>query len=72
VLTLEIWTTRLGLSDTASGGTWVSDAITHELTGGGRVVRRLQRGPLRRLVRRTVDAELEKVPAHVARVSDAR
>jgi hypothetical protein len=45
--------------------------ITHEPTGGGRVVRRLQRGAMRRLVQRTVDAELEKVPAHVARVADA-
>jgi len=69
VLTPEIWTTRVELSDTASGGTRVSIAITHEPTGGGRVVRRLQRGALRRLVQRTVDAELEKVPAHVARVS---
>jgi hypothetical protein len=71
VLTPEIWTTRLELSDTAAGGTRVSIAITHEPTGGGRVVRRLQRGALRRLVQRTVDAELEKVPAHVARATGA-
>jgi hypothetical protein len=71
VLTPETWTTRLELSDTASGGTRVSIAITHEPTGGGRVVRRLQRGALRRLVQRTVEAELEKVPAHVARAADA-
>jgi hypothetical protein len=45
-------------------------AITHEPTGGSRVVRRLQRGALRRLVQRTVDAELEKVPAHVERVAE--
>jgi hypothetical protein len=44
--------------------------VTHEPTSGGRVVRRLQRGALRRLVQRTVDAELEKVPAHVARGTD--
>ena len=49
----------------------MSIAITHEPTGGGRVVRRLQRSALRRLVQRTVDAELDKVPAHVARVTDA-
>ena len=70
-LTPETWTTRIELSDTASGGTRVSIAITHEPTGGGRVVRRLQRNAMRRLVQRTVDAELEKVPAHVARVTDA-
>ena len=67
-LTPETWTTRIELADTASGGTRVSIAITHEPTGGGRVVRRLQRGALRRLVQRTVDAELDKVPAHVERV----
>ena len=71
VLTPEIWTTRIELSDTASGGTRVSIAITHEPTGGGRVIRRLQRGGLRRLVQRTVDAELAKVPAHVERVPGA-
>jgi hypothetical protein len=70
-LTPETWTTRIELADTGSGGTRVSIAITHEPTGGGRVVRRLQRSALRRLVQRTVDAELEKVPAHVARVTDA-
>ena len=71
-LTPETWTTRIELADTASGGTRVSITITHEPTGGGRVVRRLQRGALRRLVQRTVDAELEKVPAHVARVAGDR
>jgi hypothetical protein len=43
--------------------------ITHEPNGGSRVVRRLQRGALRRLVQRTVDAELAKVPAHVERIA---
>ena len=71
VLTPETWTTRIELSDSVSGGTRVAIAITHEPTSGGRVVRRLQRNALRRLVQRTVDAELEKVPAHVARVADA-
>jgi hypothetical protein len=68
VLTPETWTTRIELADTDAGGTRVTMTITHEPTGGSRVVRRLQRGALRRLVQRTVDAELEKVPAHVARV----
>lgn len=67
VLTPETWTTRIELADTDTGGTRVTMTITHEPTGGGRVVRRLQRGALRKLVQRTVDAELEKVPAHVAR-----
>jgi hypothetical protein len=68
-LTPETWTTRIELADTAAGGTRVSIAITHEPTSGGRVVRRLQRNAMRRLVQRTVDAELAKVPAHVARVT---
>ena len=68
VLTPETWTTRIELADTAAGGTRVTMSITHEPTGGSRVVRRIQRKALRRLVQRTVDAELEKVPAHVARV----
>ena len=68
-LTPETWTTRVELDDTAGGGTRVSITITHEPTRGRRIVRRLQRNALRRLVQRTVDAELEKVPAHVARVS---
>ena len=69
-LTPETWTTRIELADTAGGGTRVSITIAHEPTGGGRVVRRLQRGAMRRLVQRTVDAELAKVPAHVARLTD--
>jgi uncharacterized protein YndB with AHSA1/START domain len=69
-LTPETWTTRIELADNGDGGTRVTMTITHEPTGGSRVVRRLQRGALRRLVQRTVDAELAKVPAHVERVAD--
>jgi hypothetical protein len=68
-LTPETWTTRIELAGAGDGGTRVSITITHEPTGGSRVVRRLQRGALRRLVQRTVDAELAKVPAHVERVT---
>jgi hypothetical protein len=68
-LTPETWTTRIELAGAGDGGTRVSITITHEPTGGSRVVRRLQRGSLRRLVQRTVDAELAKVPAHVERVT---
>src|SRR5215207_5682347 len=70
-LTPETWTTRIELDDAPGGGTRVTMTITHEPTGGGRVVRRLQRNAMRRLVQRTVDAELDKVPAHVARVATA-
>jgi uncharacterized protein YndB with AHSA1/START domain len=68
-LTPETWTTRIELAGNGDGGTRVTMTITHEPTGGSRVVRRLQRGALRRLVQRTVDAELAKVPAHVERVA---
>jgi hypothetical protein len=68
-LTPETWTTRIELAPTGDGGTAVTMTVTHEPTSGGRVVRRLQRGALRRLVQRTVDAELAKVPAHVGRVA---
>jgi len=68
-LTPETWTTRIELSGTDEGGTRVMMTITHEPTRGSRVVRRLQRGALRRLVQQTVDAELAKVPAHVERVA---
>lgn len=70
-LTPETWTTRIELADAGSGGTRVDITITHEPVGGRRLVRRLQRNALRRLVQRTVDAELEKVPAHVARAAGA-
>jgi uncharacterized protein YndB with AHSA1/START domain len=69
-LTPETWTTRIELVGSDGGGTRVTMTITHEPAGGSRVVRRLQRGGLRRLVQRTVDAELAKVPAHVARVAE--
>lgn len=68
-LTPETWTTRIELTASGDGGTRVTMTITHEPTGRGGVVRRLQRGAMRRLVQRTVDAELAKVPAHVARVA---
>ena len=67
-LTPETWTTRIELCGTGDG-TRVTMTVTHEPTSGSRVVRRLQRGALRRLVQRTVDAELAKVPAHVERVT---
>ncbi|MGY2067858.1 SRPBCC family protein [Blastococcus sp. SYSU DS0619] len=69
-LTPETWTTRIELADTAAGGTRVSITLTQEPVGGSRVVRRLQRGALRRLVQQTVEAELAKVPAHVARATN--
>ena len=68
VLTPETWTTQIDLSDSGAG-TRVAMTITHEPTGARRLVRRLQRGSLRRLVQRTVDAELAKVPGHIAQLT---
>jgi hypothetical protein len=64
-LTPETWTTRIELADAAPGSTRVTITLTHEAKRGSRVVRRIQRSTLRRLVQRTVDAELDKLPAHV-------
>jgi hypothetical protein len=68
-LTPETWTTRIELAGTDDGGTRVTMTVAHEPTGGSRLVRHLQRRALQRLVQRTVDAELAKVPAHVDRVA---
>ena len=65
-LTPETWTTRIELAGTASGGTRVTVTISREPIGGSRLLHRVQRGAMRRLVQRTVTAELDKVPAHIA------
>lgn len=65
-LTPETWTTRVELADTAEGGTRVTMTITHEPRRGGRLLRRLQGGAARAMVRRTVDSELDRIPAHLA------
>jgi hypothetical protein len=68
-LTPETWTTRIELTDGSDGGTRVTVTLTHEPKTGGRVLRRVQRGAMKRLVQRTVDAELDKLPAHVEQAS---
>jgi hypothetical protein len=70
-LTPETWTTRIELADAGPGATKVTITLTHEAKRGNRVVQRVQRGALKRLVQRTVDAELDKLPAHVSQVADA-
>jgi hypothetical protein len=64
-LTPETWTTRIELEDAGTGATRVTVALTHEPRGGSRIVQRVQRRAMERLVQRTVDAELDKLPAHV-------
>lgn len=64
-LTPETWTTRIELADAAGGGTRVTITVTHEPKGGSRIARRLQRNALQRMVQRTVDEELAKLPQHI-------
>jgi hypothetical protein len=63
----EIWTTRIELAET-TGGTTVDLTLTHQPRNRGRLGWRGVR-ELHRLVRETVDAELDKLPAHVAQVT---
>jgi uncharacterized protein YndB with AHSA1/START domain len=67
-LTPETWTTRIELAE-AADGTQVTVTVTHEYRSGNRLVRRLQRSGMQRLVQRTVDGELDKLPAHIAQVA---
>ncbi|MGZ4613865.1 MAG: SRPBCC family protein [Kineosporiaceae bacterium] len=68
-LTPETWTTRIELADAGRGATRVTITLTHEPVRGSRLVHLVQRGAMRRLVQRTVDQELDKLPAHVAQVT---
>jgi uncharacterized protein YndB with AHSA1/START domain len=70
-LTPEVWTTRIELADADGGGTRVTITLTHEPRGGSRLVHRVQRAGMQRLVQRTVDGELAKLPAHVAQLAAA-
>jgi hypothetical protein len=63
----EIWTTRLELTGTPSGGTRVAMTLGCEQTGNA-LVGTLQRRPLQRLVERTLEGELARLPEHVAQL----
>ncbi|WNV75722.1 SRPBCC domain-containing protein [Geodermatophilus sp. DSM 44513] len=69
-LTPETWTTTIELSDAGPGATRVDISVSHEAHSGGRLVQRatqrLMRGGVREMVQRTVDGELDRLPAHVA------
>jgi hypothetical protein len=64
-LPAETWTTRIELADTDQGGTRVAMTLTFESRGGNRLVERVQRRTRQRLVQRTLEAELDRVPAHI-------
>ena len=70
-LPAETWTTRIELDDLPAGGTRVSMTLGFAPRVGGRLLDRLQGRTRQRLVQQTLDAELDKVPAHVALVTGA-
>jgi hypothetical protein len=65
VLTTETWTTRIELADADGGGTRVTMTVALEADGSNRLVRRITRSAAQSMVQQTVDAELDKVPAHL-------
>jgi len=68
-LTPETWTTRIELADAGTGSTRVTMTLTQSPIAGGRLAGWMARRAREQLVRRTVDEELAKVPAHVAALS---
>jgi hypothetical protein len=65
-LAAETWTTRIELADTDTGGTRVTMTLECRTTAGNRLARAVQARSRQRLVQRTLDAELEKLAAHIA------
>ena len=63
----EVWTTELELAGTPAGGTNVAVTLRCDPTGGA-LVGALQRRSLQRLVDRTLEGELARLPEHVAQV----
>jgi uncharacterized protein YndB with AHSA1/START domain len=68
-LTPETWTTRIELEKAGAGATRVTVTVTHEPRGGSRVARWMTRNAMQRLVQRTVDGELAKLPAHITQAN---
>jgi polyketide cyclase/dehydrase/lipid transport protein len=67
-LTPETWTTRIELADADAGATRVTITLTHA-PRRPRLADRLARRAMQQLVQRTVDGELDKLPAHVEQVA---
>ncbi|SHN88803.1 hypothetical protein SAMN05660350_04793, partial [Geodermatophilus obscurus] len=65
----ETWTTTIELADAGPGTTRVTITVSHEPHSAGRLpqrlAQRLMRGGVREMVQRTVDGELDRLPAHV-------
>ena len=71
-LSSESWQTRIELADAEPGSTHVTVTVTHEPKGGNRLLHALQRKALQRMVQRTVDSELAKLPDHISRMKEER
>ena len=67
-LTPETWTTRIELADAGPSATRVTITLTHA-PRRARLADRFSRTALQRMVRTTVDGELDKLPAHVEQVA---
>lgn len=66
----EIWHTRIELADAEGSATQVTVTVTHEPNGGNRLLHALQQKATQRMVQRTVDSELAKLPDHITRVTE--
>ncbi|MCF6506525.1 STAS domain-containing protein [Blastococcus sp. MG754426] len=71
-LATETWQTRVELSDVAGGSTQVTVTVTHEPKRSGWLRRTVRRKATERMVRETVDSELDKLPDHVERMGEGR
>lgn len=66
----EIWHTRIELADSERSATQVTVTVTHEPKGGNRLLHALPRKATQRMVQRTVESELAKLPDHITRVTE--
>ena len=69
-LSSERWQTRIELADADRGSTHVTVTVSHEPKTGHRLLHSLQRKTMQRMVQRTVDAELAKLPDHIREMSE--
>lgn len=69
-LASELWRTRVELVDSAPGSTQVTVTVTHQPTRNNRLLNAFRRKAMQRMVQRTVDLELEKLPDHVRRSAE--
>lgn len=66
----EIWQTHIELADSERNSTQVTVTVTHEPKGGNRLLHALQQKATQRMVQRTVDSELAKLPDHITRLTE--